>query len=187
MSDLSAAGMRVHTAARPKVRIGTVLALWVRSGVQQVAVYGRVVRLRRMGWREWDMGVRFIDPTPGQVSAMLAMAHFGYVPAGEHRFKEAGGPPPPPPQTPAVVDFGLPDHYRTLGLNPDATPERIHHVYRELARLCHPDLNKSAEATQRFIEISRAYEVLHDPEARKKYDSQRRLTTRRAATGAHHM
>jgi len=63
------------------------------------------------------------------------------------------------------------DYYATLGLTKTATDKEIKQSYRKLARKHHPDVNpgdKSAEA--RFKEINEAYEVLGDPDKRKKYD-----------------
>lgn len=63
------------------------------------------------------------------------------------------------------------DYYKTLGVSRDASQNEIHQAYRKLARKYHPDVNKSDEAEQKFKDISEAYEVLKDPEKRKKYDS----------------
>ncbi len=63
------------------------------------------------------------------------------------------------------------DYYKILGVDKKANQQEIKKVYRRLARQYHPDVNpgnKSAEA--RFKEINEAYEVLSDPEKRKKYD-----------------
>ena len=63
------------------------------------------------------------------------------------------------------------DYYQTLGLGKTASGKEIKQAYRKLARKHHPDVNpgdKVAEA--RFKEINEAYEVLGDPEKRKKYD-----------------
>ncbi len=63
------------------------------------------------------------------------------------------------------------DYYSTLGVAKTATEKEIKQAYRKLARKFHPDVNpgdKSAEA--RFKEINEAYEVLGDPDKRKKYD-----------------
>jgi curved DNA-binding protein len=67
------------------------------------------------------------------------------------------------------VDFK--DYYSTLGVAKTATEKEVKQAFRKLARKFHPDVNpgdKSAEA--RFKEINEAYEVLGDPEKRKKYD-----------------
>src|SRR6185503_14725194 len=63
------------------------------------------------------------------------------------------------------------DYYQTLGVSKTASEKEIKQAYRKLARKHHPDVNpgdKTAEA--RFKEINEAYEVLGDPDKRKKYD-----------------
>lgn len=63
------------------------------------------------------------------------------------------------------------DYYKILGIDKSSSQEDIKKAYRKLAVKYHPDKNpndKNAEA--RFKEISEAYEVLKDPEKRKKYD-----------------
>ena len=63
------------------------------------------------------------------------------------------------------------DYYRTLEIDKKASAKEIKKSYRKLARKYHPDVNpgdKSAE--NKFKEINEAYEVLSDPEKRKKYD-----------------
>jgi curved DNA-binding protein len=63
------------------------------------------------------------------------------------------------------------DYYEVLGVPRDADEKLIKSAYRKLAREFHPDVAKDKEeATRRFKEINEAYEVLRDPEKRKKYD-----------------
>ncbi len=62
------------------------------------------------------------------------------------------------------------DYYDVLGVRRGATNEQIKSAYRKLARKYHPDVNKAADASQRFHEATEAYEVLSDPEKRKMYD-----------------
>lgn len=62
------------------------------------------------------------------------------------------------------------DYYKALGVAKDAPLDEIKRAYRKLARQYHPDINKDADAEDRFKEISEAYEALKDPERRAAYD-----------------
>ena len=63
------------------------------------------------------------------------------------------------------------DYYEVLGVDRAATPEQIKQAYRQLALKWHPDRNPSAEATDKFREISEAYAVLSDEAKRSAYDT----------------
>jgi molecular chaperone DnaJ len=63
-----------------------------------------------------------------------------------------------------------PEYYKILGVDKKASQDEIKKAYRKLARQYHPDTNKDSAAEERFKEVSEAYDVLSDPEKRKKYD-----------------
>ncbi len=51
-------------------------------------------------------------------------------------------------------------YYRILGLEPGADEEAIRRAYRNLAKIHHPDVNKSPDAHAGFVRIAEAYEIL---------------------------
>jgi len=61
------------------------------------------------------------------------------------------------------------DYYKILGVDRKADDKAIKSAYRKLARKYHPDVNKGKD--EKFKEISEAYEVLSDPEKRRRYDT----------------
>lgn len=64
------------------------------------------------------------------------------------------------------------DYYEILNVSRDASQDEIKSAFRKLAKKYHPDLNPNyKEAERKFKEINEAYEVLGDPEKRKRYDT----------------
>lgn len=64
------------------------------------------------------------------------------------------------------------DYYKTLGVSRTASEDDIRKAFRKLAREYHPDVAKDkSKAEEKFKEVNEAYEVLSDPEKRKKYDT----------------
>jgi DnaJ-class molecular chaperone len=64
----------------------------------------------------------------------------------------------------------LKDYYEILGIHRTASKEELKKVYRLTATKLHPDKNNQPDATQKFIELTEAYEVLSNSARRKHYD-----------------
>ena len=63
------------------------------------------------------------------------------------------------------------DFYEVLGVPRNAGQDEIQRAYRKLARTYHPDVNSDPAAEDRFKDISEAYDVLSDPQTRRRYDA----------------
>mgnify|MGYP000108938740 CR=1 FL=1 len=63
------------------------------------------------------------------------------------------------------------DHYKVLGVAPDATAAVIKRAYRTLAKICHPDHDPSPGAARRFRIVHDAYQTLIDPVKRARFDA----------------
>lgn len=62
------------------------------------------------------------------------------------------------------------DFYQILGVQRNADQDEIQRAYRKLARAYHPDVNSDPAAEERFKDVSEAYDVLSDPNTRRRYD-----------------
>jgi len=74
--------------------------------------------------------------------------------------------------------MGVKDYYRILGVEKNADSEEVKRAYRRMAKNYHPDTKPAGDsdtAQEKFKEITEAYEVLNDPDRRKKYDQMNRI------------
>jgi len=79
-----------------------------------------------------------------------------------------------PLDPPSAIDPGV-DYYAVLGLTLDASEPVIKRAYHALARMYHPDRNKSVESIARFQDISLAHTILADTKGKKReYDKARK-------------
>ncbi|GAA5944873.1 hypothetical protein JCM1841_002071 [Sporobolomyces salmonicolor] len=76
-----------------------------------------------------------------------------------------------------VAVLSATDYYKVLGVSKDVSEKELKKAYRvrhtlneKLSKQYHPDKNPDEEAKAKFLEVSRSFEVLSDPEKRKTYD-----------------
>tara|TARA_Y100000589_G_scaffold77163_1_gene70990 strand:+ start:1757 stop:2761 length:1005 start_codon:yes stop_codon:yes gene_type:complete len=84
-----------------------------------------------------------------------------------------------------MAGSGYRDYFKVLGVERSADADAIKKAFRKLARKYHPDVNpgdKTAEA--KFKEVSEAYEVLSDPEKRRRYEQFGQYWNQAGAAGA---
>src|SRR5688500_20162326 len=62
------------------------------------------------------------------------------------------------------------DLYQLLGVERGASDAETKRAFRKLAQQWHPDVNEDPEAEARFKEASEAYQILSDPQRRRRYD-----------------
>ncbi|MCX6066325.1 MAG: molecular chaperone DnaJ [Chloroflexi bacterium] len=62
------------------------------------------------------------------------------------------------------------DYYEILGISRTASQDEIKQAFRKLARQYHPDVNKDADAEEKFKEFNEAYSILSDADKRARYD-----------------
>jgi DnaJ-class molecular chaperone len=72
---------------------------------------------------------------------------------------------------------GFKDYYRALKIDSTAEDAAIKSAFRRLALRHHPDRARDKGTADRFQEIREAYEVLSDPEKRRRYDRVYRAQT----------
>ncbi|MEX0776519.1 MAG: DnaJ domain-containing protein [Phycisphaeraceae bacterium] len=184
LSDLSVSGMRVTCPGKPAVSLGGVLEFVIRSDQQQLRIMGRIVRLRRLGFKSFDMGVRFLAPTEAQIRALEMLGRFGFVAGsgsgggsgggnggggGSHRTKR--GQAENSPQAATQVSATIPDFYKLLGVERDAAADELRQAYHALAQRFHPDHNADGDAARQFQLIHEAYTLLKDHARRDAYDA----------------
>ena len=78
------------------------------------------------------------------------------------------------------------DYYEVLGVSREVSEAEIKKAYRRLARSHHPDANPGdSDAEERFKELTEAYEVLSNPEARRAYDTYGHQVPRGSGAGGY--
>ena len=173
--ELSRSGFRLVTKSKPPMRPKQVVNVTLRFDGRLVKVQAQARWIKRSGLRKHTMGLAFVNVSDKVGMVLESVAKYGFVcvdPAESKSTSNQGKNSKNKPADKAKVTIDLPNYYRLLEIDRDATDEQLRAAYRRMAQTYHPDANKSPDAASRFIEISQAYEVLSDPDRRKSYDAQ---------------
>ncbi len=180
--DLSRVGARVGGRGRPPLRVGETVTLGLHAPEGMLRVPGRVVWIRRPRFRQWEMGLEFVDVDRRKQVAVERLAKYGCLTVPGDDSRDAGGTGSTrgetvhrftPPGARVTASFREPDHYRMLQVQPDADDETIRLAFRTLAKRMHPDRNPSPDARRCFEALKQAYDALRDPRRRAAYDARR--------------
>jgi hypothetical protein len=173
--NLSGGGIRLRGDGKPSVAKGQVIPVTLQSPQSRLTMRGRVIWIKVRGLRakKFEVGIEFTDVRPELVEALKSLARFGFVP----RMKAPVAAASAAGSESSLLSRGEPfvDHYAVLGLTASATSKEIHEAYRALARLHHPDHDKSPGAAGRFDAIAKAHRVLRDAESREAFDAMRAM------------
>jgi len=169
VADISGHGMRIRARQGQRARRGTVVPLTIRWADCRVTVKCRVVRLGSADDGSAEIGVTFVDPSPRLRAAMEHLGQFGFVPGadGGTEASEATG------AARRGKGKAPPDHYKTLGVGPDASAAEIRQAYYRLSRLHHPDVSRDPASARKFQALAEAYRALRDENDRRRYDAAR--------------
>ena len=69
-----------------------------------------------------------------------------------------------------ILEHGQ-DYYKILDVSTEVSEADLKKAYRKLALIVHPDKNKATGSGEAFKKVGKAYEILSDPEKKKKYDA----------------
>lgn len=171
IADISSTGMRVFCDGKPPVKIGGVLAIRLQFSDGSLPVGSQVRWCKRRGIKRYEIGLQFVQLKPGVEKVLEAIARFGMASAAKHmednRARDRANTKRKKKRVRAEVD--LPNYYRVLELDPNATPAEIKASYRKLATQHHPDRNDAPDALKRFEAINEAYHILRDTKRRETY------------------
>lgn len=198
--DVSEGGMRVRCFGKPAVEIGINTKFNLQGDRQGLSVAGRVVWVKRLNWKQYEIGVRFVDLLEPVAKMLMELARNGFVRVEDHAPKKPpnfgrGGSTQQSQQRTASgagasasdasseaqahddtftgisASIEVEDLYMMLGVAQLASQDTIHQAYRALARKLHPDHNKAPDASEKFSAVHKAYTILRDPIKRRKYDA----------------
>lgn len=149
------------------------MAVKLRFSDGTLQVGAQVRWCKRRGLKRHEIGLQFVQLKPGVAKVLEAIARFGMAEAAKHmndtRDRERVEPGKGRKVKKPRAEIELPNYYKALELNPEATPAEIKASYRRLATIYHPDRNTSPEAIKRFEQINEAYHILRDSQRRDSY------------------
>ena len=171
--DISTTGMKIRCERKPPVKVGQYIEAKLESNSHRLPVTGQVMWIKRMGFKGYEVGIKFVNIKRSLQAAIESLGMFGFIDleaAAAAKEKKYGGTKT---KTKIRASLNLPDYYSILGITSNASGDEIKNAFRTLARRYHPDVARRQDDAQKFLEITQAYDVLRDSESRKSYDMRR--------------
>lgn len=156
VADITGSGMRMIVAPKDLPEIGDVQSYTFSDAKDEVTVTGIVKWIRKatVFTRRGEVGVEFVKLDPETREAIIRLAIHGDLNLKKDR----------------SIKIAYPDLYRLLGVSRYASKDELQAAYRKQAKAWHPDVNDDPKAAQVFEELQKAFAVLSDSDARKKFD-----------------
>lgn len=182
--DLSVTGLRVSRKGKPPFKLGQCVQVQLMAGGQALKITAQAMWMKRVGLRQYSVGMRFVSTSAPQRKALDSVSQFGFFRRNDRGESRNWGGEPANQQwrrtnesdekeATVSVAVDLPDYYGILGVEAAATIDDIRTAYRAMVRKYHPDVASEPDAPERFEEVQTAYEMLKDPERRESYDARK--------------
>jgi hypothetical protein len=154
VKDLSVSGLRISGQGRPTVTKGKVAPVKLLTPQGELNFVGRVAWVKRVKGG-FEAGLELLDVKPHLAARLRELGELGFIPGsgpayGSDNGGGSGGSRP----------SSAPNPYEVLQIEATASDEQVQKAYRRLARLYHPDVNKSPDAANKFKQVVDAYRRL---------------------------
>jgi DnaJ domain/PilZ domain len=151
VKDLSTSGLRISGQGRPTVTRGKVAPVKLLTPQGELNFVGRVAWVKRVKGG-FEAGLELLDVKPHLAARLRELGELGFIPGSGPAHGSDGGD--------RARSSSVPNPYAVLEIEATASDEQVQKAYRRLARIYHPDANKSPDAAAKFKQVVDAYHRL---------------------------